>query len=132
MRKNKGFTLIELMVVIGILAILMAFLLPRISRAQKSGNDQAALSYLRQITEAEAQYRGRNFTYTGNLADLQNLEPPLPAAPAGVTAALLSGDATGFCAVARHDDGTYWQQATQDGIKSMSVKATEAQPTACE
>ncbi|ADR37803.1 hypothetical protein Ocepr_2355 (plasmid) [Oceanithermus profundus DSM 14977] len=132
MRKNKGFTMIELMVVIGILAILMAFLLPRIARAQKSGNDQAAISYLREISQAEAQYRGRTFTYTGNIADLQALEPPLPAAPTGVTAALISGDATGFCAVARHDDGTYWHQATQDGIKPMSVKASAAQPTACE
>jgi len=130
---SQGFTLIEIMIVIGLIAILMAILLPRMARGQTAANDQMAASYLRQIVEAETQYRSRPpFTYTDKLDDLKALEPPLKDPPAGVTAAILSASATDFCAVAKHDGGAYWQQATADGLKPMSVKASEAQPTACE
>ncbi|HVT89090.1 MAG TPA: type II secretion system protein [Tepidisphaeraceae bacterium] len=47
-----GFTLVEVLVVIGIVAILVAILLPAMTRAREAANRTACLSNLKQIYEA--------------------------------------------------------------------------------
>ena len=59
-RNRRAFTLVELLVVIGIIALLVAMLLPSLNKARKAARTTACMSNLRQCGLALVNYAGEN------------------------------------------------------------------------
>ena len=76
MKKNSGFTLIELMIVIAIIAIIAAIAIPNLIEARKGSNEAAAIGALRTISTAQSLFREGDkdgngvFDYATTLANL--------------------------------------------------------------
>ena len=72
-RKNAGFTLIELMIVVAIIAIIASIAIPKLMSARLAANEAAAIATLRSVSSAQAQIS----MDARRVIDLAVLEPDL-------------------------------------------------------
>jgi prepilin-type N-terminal cleavage/methylation domain-containing protein len=70
MRKNEGFTLIELMIVIAIIGILAAIAIPQFSAYRTRSYNSAAEADIRNAATAQEAYYVDNQSYKGAPTDL--------------------------------------------------------------
>jgi prepilin-type N-terminal cleavage/methylation domain-containing protein/prepilin-type processing-associated H-X9-DG protein len=79
-RSRRGFTLVELLVVIGIIALLISILLPALNKAREASQVAKCLSNLRQLGAAAASYTTEN---KGYLVPADIYDPALASEPNG-------------------------------------------------
>lgn len=103
---NKGFTLIELIVVITITAILSGIILFSVNMYISKGKDSSIYGYMTTlIPSGEAFYNANGSSYQGFCASsiVTNAAPQMPQNPVGDC---LGGSISGVCC---HVESTYYQ-----------------------
>jgi len=76
MNKKQGFTLVEIMIVVSIIALMMLISVPNLLKARLAANESAAIAALKTISSAAHTFRAGNPGYPSDLVELHEELPP--------------------------------------------------------
>ena len=111
-KKEEGFTLIELMIVIAIIGILAAIAIPQFTAYRQRGFNAAAMSDLRNAATAQEAFYTDSQTYTGTTTDLTS-RGYTPSS--NVTLAVTAHSTSQYTMTAVHSAGTKTWSLTGPG-----------------
>ncbi len=92
LKKRRGFSLIELLIVVDIILIIITIALPKLSRARMQSQEVAAIAAIRTLHTAQVQYYS---TYGRFATSLTELGPPASGNANAAAADLIGNDLSG-------------------------------------
>ncbi len=140
-RVNSGYTLIELMIVVAIVAILAAVALPSYRDYMRRANRGEAIAELMRLTQAQEKWRANKTSY-GFLNATGGLESPDPVATYPITNYAITAPAAGISSTTYSitatatgdqltgDSNCKTLSIDQDGIRS-STNSADAASSGC-
>src|ERR1039457_7170749 len=94
MRKQKGFSLIELLIVVAIILIIAAIAIPNLLRARMAANESSAVASIRTINTGMITYNS-SYPTVGFAVSLAALGGASPCAPVSTAACLIDSVLSG-------------------------------------
>ena len=133
-KSNKGFSLLELLIVVAIILIIATIAIPSLLRSRQAAHEAAAVSTLRTINTAEVTYLSTGNGKFGTMTDLinntlipSNFNPgPVSGYNFAVAVSATGTDFTVTAEPASSNDGRYGYYVVPDGTVRYSMYSTWA------
>ena len=132
-KNNKGFSLLELLIVVAIILIIATIAIPSLLRSRQAANESAAVANLRTINTAQVTYLSSN---GGNYGDLSGLvsaglldttfSSGNPKAGYNFSVTATGADYTAFAERASSNTGRFNYYSTPDAVVRYSTDSTVA------
>jgi type IV pilus assembly protein PilA len=113
--KQKGFSLIELLIVVAIILIIAAIAIPNLLRSKMAANEASAVGSLRTINTAAVQFSINYGNFPTKLDDLGPASSPSSTAADLIDSALVTGSKSGYLFTYTGDSSSGYQKYTITG-----------------
>jgi type IV pilus assembly protein PilA len=114
-RKEKGFSLIELLIVVAIILIIAAIAIPNLLRSRIAANESSAVGSMRTINTAEITYASA-YPSTGYSADLPSLAGSACTSPTSAGACLIDTTLGAATTAANSKSGYFFTYAADPNL----------------